>query len=132
MEPQQNNDVPIGVVLDADVNDSGTAPLQNTDITVDNYYSSFRPDSVSLYHAHSRVVLFHTLNRDQRDTRLFSLISYISLRCTLVFAPPQESYFTSRRHSSPLSPSVVSAAASRTPSRSIPNFYHHSLPNRAP
>ena len=37
MEPQQNYDVPIGVVLDNDGNDSGPATLQNTDIRVDNF-----------------------------------------------------------------------------------------------
>ena len=36
IEPQKNNDVSIGVVLYADGNDSGTDPLQNTEIHVDN------------------------------------------------------------------------------------------------
>ena len=35
IEPQQRIDVHIGVVIDDDVNDSGTAPLQNTEIPVD-------------------------------------------------------------------------------------------------
>jgi len=37
MEPHQNDDMPICVVLDADGNDSGPAPLQNTDIPVETF-----------------------------------------------------------------------------------------------
>ena len=37
VEPQQNNDVTIGVLLDAYRNDSGPDPLQNTGIPVDNF-----------------------------------------------------------------------------------------------
>ena len=77
-------------------------------------------------------MVFHTLYRGQRDTRLFPLISYISLCCTLTFAPSRESYFTSLCHSSPLSPSDVAAAASRSPARSITTCPHRRIPNRAP
>ena len=37
VEPQQNNDVTIGVLIDAYGNNSGPAPLQNTCIPVDNF-----------------------------------------------------------------------------------------------
>ena len=76
--------------------------------------------------------MFHTLHRVQRDTILCPLISYRLLRCTLTFDPSQEYSFTSLRHSSPLSPSAVAAAASRAPAKSIPTFYHHQIPTRAP
>ena len=85
---------------------------------------------MSQWHAHSRAVVFHTLHRGQRDARLCPLISYRSLRCTLTFAPPRESSFTSLRHSSPPSPSAV--AASRPPARSIPTCSQHHIPTRAP
>ena len=45
--------------------------------------SSFRPASMSQWYAHSMTVVFHTLNRVQRDTRICLLISYILLLCTI-------------------------------------------------
>ena len=76
--------------------------------------------------------MLRTLHRGQRDTRLCPLISYISLRCTLTFSPPQDSYFTSLRHSSLPSPSSVAAAASRAPAKSIITCSRHHIPTRAP
>ena len=87
---------------------------------------------MSRWHAHSRVVVFHTLCIGQRDTILCLLIIYRLLRCTLIFSLPQDSSFTSLRHYSPLFPSAVAAAASRAPVRSIPTCYHHHIPNRSP
>ena len=57
--------------------------------------SSSRSDSVSLWHAQSRAVVFHTLNRVQRDNRLCSLIKSNYLRVLTTVAPYQESSFTS-------------------------------------
>ena len=94
--------------------------------------SSFWPASVSQWHAHSRTVVFHTLQRVQRDMRLWPLISYRLIHCTLTFALPRESSFTSLRHSYPLPPSAVASAASCAPARSIPVCSHHRIPNRAP
>ena len=59
------------------------------------YSSSSRPDSVSLWHAHSRRVVFHTLHKDQRDTIICNLISYRSLCVLTTVAPSRESSFTS-------------------------------------
>ena len=42
-------------------------------------YSSYKPASVYRWHAHSRTVVSHTLHRGQKDTILYSLISYISV-----------------------------------------------------
>ena len=95
-------------------------------------YSSSRVAPMSRWHAHSRVVVFHTLHRGQSNTRLFPLISYRSLRCTLNFAPPRESSFTSLHHPSPPPPSAVAAAASCTPARSISTCSHHRIPTHAP
>ena len=44
-------------------------------------YSSYQPFSVSLWHAHSRALVFHTLHRGHRDTILCLLISYRLLLC---------------------------------------------------
>ena len=71
------------------------------------YSSSSRPVSMSWCHAHSRALVFHTPHRGQRDTRICHWISYILLRCTPNFAPPQESYFTSLINSSTPSPSAL-------------------------
>ena len=38
-------------------------------------FSSYRPASLSQWRAHSKAVLFHTLHRGQRKTRLCPLIS---------------------------------------------------------
>ena len=94
--------------------------------------SSSRLVSLSLWNAYSREMVFHTLYRGQIDTRLYPLSSYRSLRCTLTFSPPQESSFTSIRHSSSPSPSAVAATSSRTPTRSIPTCSHHCIPTRSP
>ena len=40
-----------------------------------NIYSSYRLASVSQWHAHSRVVVFHNLHIGQRGTILYPLIS---------------------------------------------------------
>ena len=96
------------------------------------YYSSYQMASVSRWHAHISVVVFHTLHRVQRDTRLFPLISYKSIRCNLTFDPPREYSFTSLSHSSPPSPSVVAASAYCYPSRSMPTCYHHCIPTCYP
>ena len=45
-------------------------------------YSS-RPVSVYQWHAHIRAVVFHSLHRSQRDTRLCTLIMYSFLLCTI-------------------------------------------------
>ena len=37
MEPQQNHDVTLGVVIYSDGYNSGTAPLQSTDIPIDTF-----------------------------------------------------------------------------------------------
>ena len=37
VEPQQNHDVTLGVVIYADGCNSGPAPLQSTDITIDTF-----------------------------------------------------------------------------------------------
>ena len=80
----------------------------------------------------SRAVVIYTLHRGQRDTRLYPLISYRSLLCTLTSAPSWEFLFTYLRHySSPFLP-VVAAAASCAPARSFPTFSHHCIPNHAP
>ena len=63
--------------------------------------SSSRLASVFQWHAHNTAVVFHTLHKGQRDTRLCSLISYRSLCCTLTFA-------LSRKSSIILSPSLFS------------------------
>ena len=39
------------------------------------YSSSSRPTLVSWLHAHIRAVVFHTLHRDQRDTKIYPLVS---------------------------------------------------------
>ena len=59
------------------------------------YPSSSRPESVSLWHAHSRRVVFHNLHRGQRETIIFHLINYRSLRVLTAVAPSRESSFTS-------------------------------------
>ena len=98
-----------------------------------NTSSSYsRPASVSQWHVHSRVMVFHILHIGQRDTRLCPLIIYRSLRCTLTLAPPQDSYFNYLHHSSTPSPSTVAAAASRAPARSIPTCSHHRISTCAP
>ena len=56
--------------------------------------SSYRPVSVSRWHAHSRAVVFHTLHRGQQDTIFCPLIIYRSLRVLATVAPSQESSFT--------------------------------------
>ena len=73
----------------------------------------YQPASVSQWYAHSQALVLHTLYVGQIYTITCPLISYRPLRCTHTFAPPRESYFTSLCHSSPPSPSIVSAAASR-------------------
>ena len=78
------------------------------------------------------MVVFHTLHRGKRDTRLCPLIIYRLLRSTLTFSPPRHSSFTSLRNSSPLSPSVNAAAATRTLARLIPTCYHHQIHDHAP
>ena len=88
--------------------------------------------SVSRCHVYSRAVVFHTLHRRQRDTRLCTLISYRLLRSTITFAPPRESSFNYLCHSSPPPPSAVAAAAYRAPSRSILTFSHHRIPTCTP
>ena len=95
-------------------------------------YSSSWPASVSRWHAHSRSLVFHTLYRGERYTRLCPLISYRPIRCTLTFSPTWESYFTFLRHSSPPSPSAVATAASRPPTGSFSTCSHHRIPNCAP
>ena len=60
-------------------------PMEAEDTSSSYYYS--QPESVSRWHAHSRVLVFHALHRGQRYTRLCPLISYRFLRCTLTFAP---------------------------------------------
>ena len=95
-------------------------------------YSYSQPSSVSRCHAHIRAVVLQTLNRVQRDNRLCPLISYILLRCTLTFAPPWESSFTSLRHSSTPSHSAIATAPSRALARSIPTCPHHCIPTRDP
>ena len=97
------------------------------------YSSSSWPPYVYWWYAHSRVLVFHALHREQRYTRICPLISY---RFTNVYSyfssAPIEWSFTSLFHSSPPSASTIAAAASRAPSRSIPTCSHQCIPARAP
>ena len=52
--------------------------------TASSSYSSYRPVSVSWWYAHSRAVVFHTLYRGQRDTRL---CPYLVSTATLYYLP---------------------------------------------
>ena len=96
------------------------------------YSSSSGLEVVSWCHANSRAVVFYTLHRGQGDTRLFPIISYRSLRCTLTFVLTWESSVTFLGHSSPWSPSAVAAAASRTPAISIPTCSRQRIPTCSP
>ena len=80
-----------------------------------SYYYS-QPASVSRCHAHSRPVVFHTLHRDQRDTRLCPLISsrfiiFTKYSCSV----PRVLLYFPLLHYYPPSPSVAAATASRAP-----------------
>ena len=92
-----------------------------------------RPASVSQWNAHSRAVVFHTLHRGHRDTRLCPLISYSDRYLYLLhFFCPKSPPLLPLLHSSPSSPSTAAAGDSRAPSRSISFCYHHRIPTRAP
>ena len=47
-----------------------------TPLDICHYSSSYQPDYVFRWHAQSRAVVFDTLHRRHRDTRICSLISY--------------------------------------------------------
>ena len=97
------------------------------------YFSSSRLASMSLLHAHIRGAVFHTLHIGHRNTRLFPLISYLDCYYVLAtFVLSRDSSFTPFLISSPSYPFVAAAAASRFPSRSIPDCSHHCIPTRAP
>ena len=76
-------------------------------------------------------MVFHTLHRFQRDTRLCTLIIYRSLCCTLTFAPPQDSYFTSLSHLSPPLPSALSLPLTTIPPDKITHS-HNCIPTYSP
>ena len=54
------------------------------------YLSSSRPASVSQWHAHSRVVLLHTLHRVQRDKYLNTQMDRYKYIQSLIDITPQE------------------------------------------
>ena len=94
--------------------------------------SSSRPASVSRWHAHSRVVVFHTLHRGQRDTRLCPLLVNFATLYFLFHCPSPGVFFSSPLQSSPPSSSATAAAATRATARSIPACSHHRIPTCAP
>ena len=91
--------------------------------------------SVSWWRAHSRVVVFHTLHRGKRDTRLCPNLVYWSTLYPLLLPQLRESSFLIPLfYSSSPSLSVFAAAVavSRAPSRSSPACSHHRIPTYAP
>ena len=89
---------------------------------------SYKPVSVYLWLAHIRAVVFHTLHRGQRDTRICPyLVTFAKLyflcRCTRpgVFIPPP-------RHCTPSYSSASATAFYLAPVRSIPALSHHRIP----
>ena len=77
-------------------------------------------------------MVFHTLHRGQRDTRLCTLISYRSLRCTINFSPPQESFFTSLSHSFRPRPLPPLSLPLPTPLPYQITYSHHCIPTYTP
>ena len=76
--------------------------------------------------------MYHKLHRGQRNSRICPLIIYRSLHCTLTFAAPRQSSFTSLRHYSPLPPSSLASSGSCTPALSIPNSSQTCIPTCVP
>ena len=95
-------------------------------------FSSYRPVFVSQWHALSRAVVFHTLHRGQRYTRLCQyLVHWATLYPLLLSQTRESSVLTPLLYSS--SPySSASAAVSLTPARSSTACLHHCIPSRAP
>ena len=82
--------------------------------------------SVSQWHAHSRTVVFHTLHRFQKYTRLVRYVYSLLLLHTgsLPLHP--------LRHSFPPSFYVAASVASLAPTIFVPAFYHHRIPTCSP
>ena len=58
-------------------------------ITSNSSYSSSQPVSVSQWHAHSTVVVFHTMHRGLRDTRLFLYLVSVAALYSLLMSQPR-------------------------------------------
>ena len=87
---------------------------------------------MSQQYAYSRAVVFLTLHRGQRDTRLcLLLVNYSTLYYLLHFTSPGV-FLSSPRHSYIPSSYATEAAAYCAPARSIPVCSHHHTPNHAP
>ena len=97
--------------------------------------SYYRPVSVSRWLAHSRLVLFHTLHRGQRDTIIYTYL----INCATLYLLPlphlrESSVLTPLIYSSSpsSSASAASAAVSHSPVRSITTCCRHCIPTCAP
>ena len=88
--------------------------------------SSYRPASFSLCLSHSRVLMFHTLQRRQRDPRLCALVSYIRYVYLSLLLHPRSLPLRPLRHSSPPSFSGVS------PSRLLHAWSHQDITTCSP
>ena len=94
--------------------------------------SSSQLASVSRWDEHSRTVVFHTLYRGQRDTRLCPLISWFWYVVLSLPLSHSRSLYIPHCHYSPPSSSSTAAAVFRAPTRSISSFYHHRILTRIP
>ena len=77
-------------------------------------------------------MVFHTLYRGQRDTRLYPLLVSFSTLYFLFRFPIPGVFLSSPYQSSPPSTSANAPAASCAPTRSITACSHHNIPTRAP
>ena len=96
--------------------------------------SSSQPVYFSQWRAHSRKMVFHTLNRGQRDTRLFTyLLSFATLFCSLPLSHSRSLFsFPSSLFLPSLSSPAVAAAVSLAPANSIPSWSYHRTPTHSP
>ena len=94
------------------------------------YSSYFSTVYVSLWCAHSRAVLFHTLHRGQRNTRLCPyLVHFTTLHFSImVYHPRSLPIFYHHCSHLSLSVSASAAALSMVPVRYIPACSHHCIP----
>ena len=96
---------------------------------------SYRMFSVSQCRVNSRVVVFHTLHRGQRDTRLCPYFVFFTTLYPLMLSQLcGSSVLIPLLYSSIWSSSTfaVTAVFGLAPTRSSPACYHHSILTRAP
>ena len=93
---------------------------------------------MSQWHAHNRVVMFHTLHRGQRDTLICPYLVNCATLYPVLFPQLRESYmlifllYSYSLSSSYSSAYAATSAVSLEPVRPNPTCYHHLIPTRAP